>query len=72
MKIEITRNEQNEVTGYKIIRESTEDLETIERIRDMHFWRHLGEIKYDGRKADKTTDDTLELRFIGKKYQTEM
>jgi hypothetical protein len=69
MKIEITRNEEKEVIGYKIIRESADELEVIERIRDMYFWGHLGEMKYDGRSSEKGTDDTVELRFIGAKHR---
>jgi len=69
MKVEIVRNSDNNVIGYKLIRETLEEIETIERIRDMHFWG-MGDnvIEYNGRISDKDTDDTLELRFTKKKY----
>jgi Co/Zn/Cd efflux system component len=69
MKVEIVRNSDDNVVGYKLIRESIEELETIERIRDMHFWgTEDNAIKYNGRLSEENTDDTLELRFTKKKY----
>jgi hypothetical protein len=69
MKVEIISNNDNNVVGYKIVRESTDDRETIERIRDMYFWDHLGEIKYDGRVTEVDSDDTTEIRFIREDHQ---
>ena len=74
MKLELRRNELGVLIGYKIVRESEDELEDIERVRDMHFWGHLGEIKYDGRKSDgrksaPDSDDTVELMFIGENFK---
>lgn len=69
MKLELRRNEEGVIIGYKIVRESEDELEDIERVRDMHFWGHLGEIKYDGRKSAPDSDDTVELMFIGKNFR---
>lgn len=69
MKVEIVKNSDDVIIGYKLIRETLEEIETIERIRDMHFWG-MGEqvIKYNGRLSEENTDDTIELRFTKKKY----
>lgn len=77
MKLELIRNAENKVVGYKLIRESIEEYEAMERVRDMYFWGHLGKMKYDGRKSEKGTDDTVELRFVcedhyNKQKQAEM
>ena len=63
MKIELTRDTDNKIVGYKMIKESNEDTNIIEIIRDMHFFG-FGEtlVKYDGRSSDDN-DDTIELRF---------
>ena len=69
MKVEIIRNNDNKVVGYKIVRESIDDRETIERIRDMYFWGHLGKIKYDGRSSEFHSDETSEIRFVSEEHQ---
>jgi hypothetical protein len=71
MKLELVRNpdDNNRVVGYKMIRESHDDVETFERIRDMYFWSIDEEVlTYDGRVSDKTTDETVELKFATKAY----
>jgi hypothetical protein len=69
MRVEIIRNNDNKVVGYKIVRESIDDRETIERIRDMYFWGHLGKIKYDGRSSEFDSDETTEIRFVSEEHQ---
>ena len=72
MKLELVRNTDNKVVGYKMIRESHDDVETFEHIRDMYFWG-LNEnvLTYDGRVADNTTDETVELKFATKAHHKE-
>ena len=70
MKVEITRNADNKVVGYKLIKETDADYETIERIRDMHFWGLDDQvIEYNGRSSTPGTDDTCELRFCTKEHK---
>jgi hypothetical protein len=68
MKLELIRDENNKVSGYKIIRETSDELDTIEIVRDMYFWGHLGKLKYNGRKSEPGTDDTMELSFVTEEY----
>lgn len=69
MKAELIRNSNNQVVGYKLIKEPTDDLETFERMRDMHFWGVDEEvITYNGRVSDKETDTTVELKFATKAH----
>ena len=68
MKMQLTRNADNNIVGYKMIKESEEDNDIIQIIRDMYFFS-LGDevIKYDGRSSDEN-DNTIELRFVRKWY----
>jgi hypothetical protein len=68
MKLELIRDDNNTLSGYKIIRETEDELETIEMVRDMYFWGHLGKLKYGGRKSEPGTDDTMELKFVTELY----
>jgi hypothetical protein len=68
MKLELIKDENNKLSGYKIIRETEDELETIEMVRDMYFWGHLGKLKYGGRSSAPETDDTSELRFVTEEY----
>ena len=71
MKMEITRNADNKVVGYKLIKEEHDDLETFERVRDMYFWALDQEVLvYDGRKSDDN-DNTTELNFATKAHHKE-
>ena len=68
MKLELIRDHNNKLSGYKIIREAFDDLDTIEIIRDMYFWGHIGKLKYGGRKSEPGTDNTMELSFVTEEY----
>jgi hypothetical protein len=69
MKLELIKDENNKLSGYKIIRETEDELEAIEMVRDMYFWGHLGKLTYGGRSSAPGTDDTCELRFITEEYK---
>lgn len=57
-------NEQQITIGFKLIREESDDIVTIERVREMLFWGINDTlIEYNGRKSDQNTNQTLELRF---------
>lgn len=68
MRVELTRNNDNKIVGYKMIVESEDDKDTIAFIRDMYFWG-LDEqvITYDGRESDNK-DNTVVLKFVKKWY----
>jgi hypothetical protein len=68
MKLELIKDENNKLSGYKIIRETEDELEAIEMVRDMYFWGHLGKIKYGGRISAPDTDDTAVLKFYTEDY----
>jgi hypothetical protein len=68
MKLELIRDDNNNLSGYKIIRETEDELEAIEMVRDMYFWGHLGKLKYGGRCSKPGTDDTMELKFVTQEY----
>ena len=68
MKLELIRDDNNNLSGYKIIRETSDELDTIEIVRDMYFWGHLGKLKYGGRKSEPGTDNTMELSFVTQEY----
>jgi hypothetical protein len=68
MKIELIKDDNNKISGYKIIRETEDELEVIEIVRDMYFWGYLGKLKYGGRSSAPGTDDTSELRFVTEEY----
>jgi hypothetical protein len=69
MKLELIKDENNKLSGYKIIRETEDELEAIEMVRDMYFWGYLGKLTYGGRSSSPGTDDTCELRFITEEYK---
>ena len=68
MKLELIRDDNNNLSGYKIIRETEDELEAIEMVRDMYFWGHLGKLKYGGRCSEPGTDNTMELKFVTEGY----
>ena len=68
MKLELIKDHNNKLCGYKIIRETEDELEAIEMVRDMYFWGHLGKIKYGGRESAEGTDDTKVLKFHTEEY----
>ena len=68
MKLELIRDDNNKLSGYKIIRETEDELEAIEMVRDMYFWGHLGKLKYGGRKSKPGTEETMELSFVTEEY----
>lgn len=71
MKLELRRDSDNKVVGYKMIKEEHDDLETFERIRDMYFWNMDEEVLvYDGRKSDEN-DNTVQLNFATKAHHKE-
>ena len=70
MKMELIRNDANRVVGYKLIREATDDIATIEQARDMLFWgMDEDELGYNGRKTEN--DETIELRFATRAHRRE-
>ena len=72
MKLELTRNANNKVVGYKLIKESTDDTYAVEYVRDMLFYGlDDAVIAYDGRKTDKKTGDTIELKWATKAHKRE-
>ena len=68
MKLELIRDDNNNLSGYKIIRETEDELEAIEMVRVMYFWGHLGKLKYGGRCSEPGTDNTMELSFVTQEY----
>ena len=68
MKLELIRDDNNQLSGYKIIRETSDELDTIEIVRDMYFWGHIGKLKYGGRCSEQGTDNTMELKFVTEEY----
>jgi hypothetical protein len=68
MKLELIRDDNNTLSGYKIIRETSDELDTMEIVRDMYFWGHIGKLKYGGRKSEPGTDNTMELSFVTQEY----
>jgi hypothetical protein len=68
MKLELIRDDNNNLSGYKIIRETEDELDTMEIVRDMYFWGHIGKLKYGGRKSKPGTDNTMELKFVTELY----
>ena len=68
MKLELIRDDNYNLSGYKIIRETEDELEAIEMVRDMYFWGHLGKLKYGGRCSEPGTDNTMELKFVTEEY----
>lgn len=72
MKIELMHNSEGKRVGFKLIRETTDDIATVEQVRDMLFWGMGDEaLDYNGRTADKSTDETIELRFATKAHRDE-
>lgn len=69
MKLELLRNADNKVVGYKMIKESSDDTAIFEQIRDMYFWNMDDQVlDYDGR----TTNDegyTTTLKFATKEHK---
>ena len=72
MKLELTRNADNKIVGYKLIKESTDDTNDVEYVRDMIFYG-LGDqvIEYNGRVTDKETGETIELKWATKAHRDE-
>ena len=71
MKMELIRNGKNRVVGFKLIREATDDIATIEQCRDMLFWGFdEEEIGYNGRKTNDKCE-TVELKFATKAHRKE-
>lgn len=69
MKMELTRDANNKVVGYKLIKEASDDVETFERVRDMYFWALDQEVLvYNGRNSDDD-DNTTELKFATKAHR---
>ena len=70
MKLELTRNADNKIVGYKLIKESTDDTNDVEYVRDMIFYG-LGDqvIGYNGRVTDKETGQTVELKWATKAHR---
>jgi hypothetical protein len=68
MKLELIRDDNNQLSGYKIIRETEDELNVMEIVRDMYFWGHIGKLKYGGRKSEPLTDNTMELKFVTELY----
>ena len=71
MKLELIRDDNNKLSGYKIIRETEDELEAIEMVRDMYFWGHIGKLKYGGRCSEPGTDNTMELKFVTQEYDNQ-
>ena len=68
MKLELIRNSDDRIVGYKLIKEESDDTASFEAIRDMHFFGvNDNVIKYHGRTSD-ITDATTELKFATKAH----
>ena len=66
MKLELLRNADNKVVGYKMIKELSDDTAVFEQIRDMYFWNIDDQVlTYDGRTSDEQ-DYTTSLKFVTK------
>jgi len=64
MRIQLMKNEEGYVVGYKMIPETADDQPIIEHIRFMYFAGIDGSVlKYDGRKSHDDNDETTELRW---------
>jgi hypothetical protein len=71
MKIELTRNNDNKIVGYKLLREDTDDSNVIECVRDMLFYGMDDSVLiYDGRNTDDNSN-TIELRWATKAHVKE-
>lgn len=68
MKVELVYNKEGKVAGYDMFPETEQDVNTINAVRDMHFWGlNDTAIEYAGRKAAEN-DDIIKLRWRQRKY----
>ncbi len=69
MKLELIRNAENRLVGYKLLKEQTDDTYDFECVRDMIFFG-CGDnvLTYDGRKTDHQ-EHTIELKWVTKSHQ---
>jgi len=69
MKLELIRNADNKIVGYKLLKEATDDTFAIEYVRDMIFFGMDDyKLTYDGRTTDDN-NDTIELRWATREHK---
>ena len=69
MKLELIRNADNKIVGYKLLKEATDDTFAIEYVRDMIFFgMDEWELTYDGRTTDDN-NNTVELRWATREHK---
>lgn len=67
MKLELIRNKENRIVGYKLVKEVTDNTHDVEYVRDMIFSAMDEDVlTYDGRTTDKQSGETVELRWVKK------
>lgn len=68
MKIELRRDADNKVIGYRLLKEETDDTYTIEYVRDLLFFgMDDNVIQYDGRTSN-ANGETIELKWAKRGY----
>ena len=69
MQLELIKDVADRIVGYKLIKEATDRTYDVEYVRDMIFYG-LDDmvLTYDGRTTDKDTGETIELRWVSKRY----
>jgi len=68
MKLELIRNAENRLVGYKLLKEATDDLYDFESVRNMIFFGCGDDsLTYDGRKTDD--QDYTVVRWVSKSHQ---
>lgn len=69
MKLELIKDVADRIVGYKLIKEETDRTYDVEYVRDMIFYGMEDmALTYDGRTTDKDTGETIELRWVSKRY----
>ena len=69
MKLELIKDVADRIVGYKLVKEATDRTYDVEYVRDMIFYGMEDmALTYDGRTTDKDTGETIELRWVSKRY----
>ena len=73
MKLELIKNKENRIVGYKLVKEVTDNTYDVEYVRDMIFSAMDEDVlTYDGRTTDKLSGETIELRWVKEWYAKEV
>ena len=67
MKLELIKNKESKIVGYKLVKEATDNTHDVEYVRDMIFYAMDEDVlTYDGRTVDQESGETVELRWVTK------